>query len=209
LKQLGQQAETSEQRTQKKDSSGMDRSAKVLNHPAASRSLREAIRRARLEEAERLDEAADHRDGEFARLELLKSELEAVFADIPKNDDRFSLVLVPSRPARLWIDLFTYVSVDEGTNVYLFMRNSEDGRRTLFRTINVAEMADRIADYVARQIVQRERIEEAIGRTSVPYQDAPSDPKPKFNARVVVMSFIIGMLTGAVALFAAVWLTAS
>ena len=186
----------------------MDRSAKVLNHPAASRSLREAIRRARLEEAERLDEAADHRDGEFARLELLKSELEAVFADIPKNDDRFSLALVPSRPARLWIDLFTYVSVDEGTNVYLFMRNSEDGRRTLFRTTNVAEMADRIADYVARQIVQRERIEEAIGRKSVPYQDTPADPKPKFNARVVVMSFIIGILTGAVGLFAAVWLTA-
>ena len=186
----------------------MERSAKVLNHPAASRSLREAIRRARLEEAERLDEAADHRDGEFARLELLKSELEAVFADIPKNDDRFSLALVPSRPARLWIDLFTYVSVEEGTNVYLFMRNSEDGRRTLFRTTNVAEMADRIADYVARQIVQRERIEEAIGRKSVPYQDAPADPKPKFNARVVVMSFIIGMLTGAVGLFAAVWLTA-
>ena len=186
----------------------MERSAKVLNHPAASRSLREAVRRARLEEAERLDKAADRRDGEFARLELLKSELEVVFADIPKNDDRFSLALVPSRPARLWIDLFTYVSVEEETNVYLFMRNSEDGRRTLFRTTNVAEMADRIADYVARQIVQRERIEEAIGRKSVPYQDAPADPKPKFNARVVVMSFIIGMLTGAVGLFAAVWLTA-
>ncbi|MGD9196443.1 MAG: hypothetical protein PVH10_10450, partial [Methyloceanibacter sp.] len=90
----------------------MDRSAKVLKHPAASRSLREAIRRARLEEAERLDEAADHRDGEFARLELLKSELEAVFADIPTNDDRFNLALVPTRPARLWIDLFTYVTVD-------------------------------------------------------------------------------------------------
>jgi hypothetical protein len=118
------------------------------------------------------------------------------------------LALVPSRPARLWIDLFTYVSVEEGTNVYLFMRNSEDGRRTLFRTTNVAEMADRIADYVARQIVQRERIEEATGRKSVPYQDAAADPKPKFNARVVVMSFIIGMLTGAVGLFAALWLTA-
>jgi hypothetical protein len=169
----------------------MDRSAKVLKHPAASRSLREAIRRARLEEAERLDEAADHRDGEFARLELLKSELEAVFADIPT------------------IDLFTYVTVDEGTNVYLFMRNSEDGRRTLFRTTNVAEMADRIADYVARQIVRRERIEEAAGRTNIAHRDASADSKPTFNARVVILSFIIGLLTGAVGLFAAVWLSAS
>lgn len=187
----------------------MDRSAKVLKHPAASRSLREAIRRARLDEAERLDEAADHRDGEFARLELLKSELEAVFADIPTNDDRFNLALVPTRPARLWIDLFTYVTVDEGTNVYLFMRNSEDGRRTLFRTTNVAEMADRIADYVARQIVQRERIEVAAGRTNIAHRDASADSKPTFNARVVILSFIIGLLTGAVGLFAAVWLSAS
>ena len=58
---------------------------------------------------------------------------------------------MPSRPARLWVDLFTYVAVDEGTNAYLFMRNSENGRRTLFRATNVVEAADRITDYIARR----------------------------------------------------------
>ena len=82
----------------------MDETAKTLARPAPSRSLRDAIQKARLEEAEQLDRSADTRDGEIARLELLKAELETVFAELPSQDDRFNLALVPSRPARLWID---------------------------------------------------------------------------------------------------------
>ena len=55
-----------------------------------------------------------------------------MFAEIPDQDDRFNLALVPSRPARLWIDLFTYAAIDDGSGAYLFVRNSENGRRTLF-----------------------------------------------------------------------------
>ena len=194
---------------EEKELSAMDNSAKAIAQPAASRSLRDAIRKARLEEADRLDQAADHRDGELARLELLKVELETVFAEIPSNDDRFNLALVPSRPARLWIDLYTYVTVDDGTNAYLFMRNSENGRRTLFRTPNVAEMADRITDYMAGQIVQRERMEAALMPPATPSSEAPEEPNPGLNTRMVIMSFIVGLLTGAVGLFAAVWLSAS
>lgn len=194
---------------EEKGFSAMDHSVKAAAHPAASRSLRDAIRKARLEEAERLDQAADHRDGELARLELLKVELETVFADIPNHDDRFNLALVPSRPARLWIDLFTYVTVDDGTNVYLFVRNSENGRRTLFRSTNVAEMADRITDYVAAQIVHRERMEAALLQPDAGPEAGLADDKPQLNTRMVVMSFIIGLLTGAVGLFAAVWLSAT
>ena len=135
----------------------MDESVKTLARPAASRSLREAIRKARLDEAEQLDRTADARDGEIARLELLKAELETVFSELPSHDDRFNLALVPSRPARLWIDLFTYAAIDEGSGAYLFVRNSENGRRTLFSSTNVADMADRITSYMAREIVRRER----------------------------------------------------
>lgn len=192
---------------QEKDFSAMDHRAKAIEHPAASRSLRDAIRKARLEEAERLDQAADHRDGELARLDLLKAELEAVFAEIPNHDDRFNLTLVPSRPARLWIDLFTYVTVEDGANAYLFIRNSENGRRTLFRSTNVAETADRITDYVAAQIVQRERTEAGLVQPGVPSRYVPEEARSRPTTRLVVMSFIIGLLTGAVGLFAAVWLS--
>ena len=101
------------------------------------------------------------RDGEIARLELLKAELETVFAELPANDDRFNLVLVPSRPARLWIDLFTYATVDDA-GAYLFVRNSESGRRTLYSSTNIPDIADRITRYMAHEIVHRERMEASL-----------------------------------------------
>jgi hypothetical protein len=88
----------------------MDEKAKALARPAASRSLRAAMHQARLEEAERLDKTAARRDAEIARRELLKAELEPVFAELPGGEERFGLALVQSRPARLWIDLFTYAA---------------------------------------------------------------------------------------------------
>lgn len=184
----------------------MEESAKAIARPAASRSLREAIRKARLEEAERLHISADSRDGEIARLELLKSELETVFAELPPHDDRFNLVLVPSRPARLWIDLFTYATVDDA-GVYLFVRNSESGRRTLYSSTNIAEIADRITRYMAHEIVHRERMEAALeepGRT----RRLGLDPAPaRTGMGVVIAAFAIGLIAGAVGLFAAVMLS--
>jgi hypothetical protein len=186
----------------------MEESVKSIGRPADSRSLREAIRKARLEEAERLDQSADHRDGEIARLDLLKAELEAVFAELPDHDDRFNLVLVPSRPARLWIDLFTYAAIDDASGAYLFVRNSESGRRTLFSSANVADIADRITRYMAQEIVRRERIEAAMiepgrmGPTGA--ERAPSSAA----MGVVIAAFAIGILTGAAGLVVAVLLSA-
>jgi len=185
----------------------MDETAKTLARPAATRSLREAIIKARLDEAEQIDRTADARDGEIARLELLKAELETVFAELPAHDERFNLALVPSRPARLWIDLFTYAAIEETSGAYLFVRNSENGRRTLFSSNNVADMVDRITRYVAREVVRRERLEAALvdsGRTAT----LDGERRSGSGMGVVIAAFVIGLLTGAVGLFAAVWLTA-
>lgn len=186
---------------------GMEESVKAIARPAASRSLREAIRKARLEEAERLDVAADSRDGEIARLELLKSELETIYAEIPNHDDRFSLTLVPSRPARLWIDLFTYVAIDDGSGAYLFIRNSENGRRTLYSANNVADVADRITTYMAHEIVRRERMEAALVDSGARHRLMPEPDRAGLSMGVVLSAFVIGVLTGAAGLFAAVWLS--
>jgi hypothetical protein len=185
----------------------MEENAKSIARLAASRSLSEAIRKARLEEAEHLDRAADLRDSEIARLELLKADLETVFAELPPHDDRFNLALVPSRPARLWIDLFTYAAIDEASGAYLFVRNSEEGRRTLYSSTNVADMADRITRYVAREIVRRERLEAALAQA--PPIEPLTAPRPSgINLSVVIAAFAIGLLAGAAGLFATVWLTA-
>ena len=184
----------------------MDDKFKSMARPATSRSLREAIQSARLEEAMRLDETADRRDSEIARLELLKAELQSVFADVPAHDDRFNLTLVPSRPARLWIDVFTYVCVDDENSTYQLVRNSEQGRRTLFSSVNVADMADRITSHMAREIVRRERQEAALLEPS--RKDVPAETTSSGSGTgVVAAAFIIGILTGAAGLFAAAWFT--
>ena len=186
----------------------MDDTVKGIARPATSRSLQEAVRKARVEEAYGLDEAADRRDSEIARLELMKADLQVVFAEIPANDDRFTLMLVPSRPARLWIDLFTYAAIDDASGAYLFVRNSESGRRTLFSSSNVADIADRIVRYMAHEIVRRERIEAALvepGRMArLGAELAPSGS----GMGVVIAAFAIGILTGAAGLVVAVLLSA-
>ncbi|MGV1013518.1 MAG: hypothetical protein ACOYB4_00955 [Methyloceanibacter sp.] len=188
----------------------MEEKIKPLTRPATMHSLREAIRKARLEEAERLDVTADLRDGEIARLELLKAELESVFAEIPPQDDRFNLVLAPSRPARLWIDLFTYAAVDDGSGAYLFVRNSENGRRTLYSSTNVTDMTDRITRYIAREIVRRERVEAALtGSTPTTDKFDEVTPRPGPGIGVIVAAFVVGLMAGAAALFAAVLISAA
>ena len=165
----------------------MDDTVKSIARPAAIRSLQDAVRKARVEEAYQLDDTADRRDSEIARLELLKAELEAVFAEVPANDDRFTLMLVPSRPARLWIDLFTYGAIDETSGAYLFIRNSESGRRTLYSTSSVSEMADRITLYMAREIVRRERAEAALLEPLTrEEQPAAAPPPARLGMGVVV-----------------------
>jgi len=142
-----------------------------------------------------------------ARLELLKAELETVFADIPKHDDRFSLALVPSRPARLWIDLFTYVAIDDGSGAYLFIRNSENGRRTLFSSATVADMVDRITNHMAHEIVRRERLEAALLEPGPRQKMVMPTEGTGAGMGVVLAAFIVGLLTGVAGLFAAVWLS--
>jgi hypothetical protein len=187
----------------------MDETVRKIARPATSRSLREAVRQARIEEAGRLDQSADRRDSEIARLELLRAELEPVFADIPAGDDRFCLVLVPSRPARLWIDLFTYAAIDDQSGGYLFIRNSESGRRTLFSSPTQSEMADRIMDHMAREIVRRERQEQTLLKPPPIAHKDLLDLEPESSGSGpgwILAAFAIGLLTGAAGVFAAAWL---
>lgn len=169
---------------------------------AAGRSLSEAIRQARLKEAVALDETADRRSAELARLEVLKAGLVRLFDEIPDGDDRFELMLVPSQPARLWIDIFTYVTVDPPSRTYRLVRNGRQGRRVLAETHDAAEMTEHVVDYVAQQIVARER--EMDGFDLLARHRTPAAPAPAKGARlgIVVAAYVVGLLTGVVGLLA-------
>lgn len=171
---------------------------------ASSGSLREAIGQARLEEAQAIDAALDARSTELARLEILKGALEKTFDDIPAGDDRFCLTLVPSQPARLWIDMFSYVDMDADGERYRFVRNERDGRRVLAETGDPGVIKGRITEYIARQIVARER--QLAGLAETPRQARRRPRRRRLRVGLVVSAFLIGILTGVVGLFAIGWL---
>ena len=178
----------------------MKKTGKQLDEPATAKSLREAIHLARVHEAEDIDTSVDRRSTEMARLEVLYAAVEQVFDDIPIEDDRFALTLVPSQPARLWIDIFTYVAMDSSGEVYRLIRNSGTGRTVLVETHDVGMMAGRITEYVAREIVARERY-----ATGFAYDPLPRRPGQRSRAGVVIAGFIIGLLTGIAGLLAFGW----
>lgn len=173
---------------------GMKKTSKKPDQPATATSLREAIHLARIQEAEQIDSTVDHRSTEMARLEVLHAAVEHVFEDIPIEDDRFSLALVPSRPARLWIDIMTYVAVDSTGEIYRMIRNEGTGRRVLVESDDVGVMAGRITEYVAREIVARER--QASGFS---YDRIMTRRKGRGRAGIAMAGFIIGLLTGVAA----------
>lgn len=173
----------------------MRKSEEKIDQPAPATSLREAIHLARIQEAEDLDKSVDRRSVEMARLEVLHAAVEHVFDDIPFEDDRFALSLVPSKPARMWIDVMTYVVMDNSGEIYRMIRNEGTGRRVLVETDDVGVMAGRITEYVAHEIVIRERHASGIS-----YDRIFARKESRSRPWLVMAAFIIGVLTGVVAL---------
>ncbi len=169
----------------------MTKSEKKIDQPAPATSLREAIHLARIQEAEDLDKSVDRRSVEMARLEVLHASVVPVFDDIPFEDDRFALSLVPSNPARLWIDIMTYVAMDNSGEIYRMIRNEGTGRRVLVETDDVGVMAGRITEYVAHEIVSRERHASGLSYDRIFTRNAA-----RSRPWLVVAAFIIGVLTG-------------
>ncbi|MEM9107570.1 MAG: hypothetical protein AAGC96_18135, partial [Pseudomonadota bacterium] len=66
-----------------------------------ARRLSDIVRDARIAAAERSDAAANLRDADRARLELLAEELKPVFDDVPRNDDQFDFFLSSGERPRL------------------------------------------------------------------------------------------------------------
>ncbi len=178
----------------------MDARKKKYADPAPSHSLREAILQERIKEAEIVDRDTDRRSSEFARLEILLADLERVFDEIPKSDDRFCLALSPSEPARLWIDMLAYVAMDPLARTYRLIWNGGMGRKVLAESENVAEIKTHVMDYVAGQIVARERQIQGLADRHTPA--APKSAARRRGGGVVVWAFIIGVLTGILGLLA-------
>jgi len=119
--------------------------------------LTDAVREARIEAAERSGVVVDLRDADVARLELLNEALDPLFKGIPDDVELFDRGLSKGDIPKLWIDVVAHVEMGRDKRQYRFVQDTRYGRAILAETYEVPAMAEAIARYVARRMVERER----------------------------------------------------
>jgi hypothetical protein len=102
------------------------------DQPKPKKPLREAIRSARIEAAERSAVIVELRDAEAARLEMLNEALDPVFEEVPPEHlDLFDRGLGAGTQPRLWVDMVSYVAMGRDKRTYRFLQDTVHGRRVL------------------------------------------------------------------------------
>ncbi len=120
-------------------------------------SLKNAMRRARIEDAERSDVVAELRGAELARLEMLAETLEPVYAQLPDDVDIFDAGVMPGERPRLFIDMIGFVEMGDDKRTYRFVQDTRHGRITVVESEKSDKIVDAITDYIARRMLERER----------------------------------------------------
>ena len=118
--------------------------------------LRDALRQARIEAADRTGVVVDLRDAEVARLEILNEALDPLFAQIPDQVDLFDRGISQGETPRLWIDVVAHVLMGRDKRIYRFVQDTRFGRIVLAESHDVAAIVDAVTDYVARRMIERE-----------------------------------------------------
>src|SRR5262245_10250180 len=166
--------------------------------------LKEAMRQARIDVAERSAVIVDMRNAEIARLQLLNEALEPLFADIPAEVDLFDRGVTSGDPPRLWVDMIAHVVMGRDKRTYRFLQDTRYGRRVLAESGEIAEMRDAITQYVARRMVERERLLEGDSALIAQESLLAAARRRRRRWRVFV-SFVIGLIAGASTLFTIAW----
>jgi len=167
--------------------------------------LKQALRQARIESAERSSVVVDLRDAELARLELLNEALDPLFAEIPDEVELFDRGISRGDTPRLWIDAVCHVVMGRDKRHYRLVQDTRYGRKMLAETSNVDEMADAVTRYVASRLIERER---TLGEYSPLMEGRRPDIRAILRSRRwrLWRAFVLGLIVGALALSAALWL---
>jgi hypothetical protein len=153
--------------------------------------LRDALRRARIEAADRSGVVVELRDAEVARLEILNDALDPLFDEIPARVDIFDRGISQGDTPRLWIDMVAHVAMGRDKRMYRFVQDARFGRVVLAESHDVTAIVKAVTDYIARRLIEREH---ALAPALTP---APAKPRSRF------WPFLLGVIVGALALFGA------
>src|SRR6202142_3997888 len=155
--------------------------------------LRDALRQARIEAADRTGVVVALRDAEVARLEILNEALDPLFAEIPASVDLFDRGISQGDSPRLWVDVVAHVLMGRDKRIYRFVQDTRFGRIVIAESHDVARIVDAVTDYVARRMVEREH---ALVATPAPEPVVIEKPR-----RGGFWIFALGFVVGAIALF--------
>ena len=171
--------------------------------------LKDALRKARVDQAERTAVVVDLHDAEVARLELLDEALESLFHEIPKEVDLFDRGISRGETPRLWIDSIAHVAMGRDKRMYRFLQDTRYGRRVLAESGNIPEIVEAVTKYLAQRLIERER---ALADGSLPaLRDLKEEARleRRRRRRRAVKAFVLGLLAGCAILIAAALLFGS
>ena len=167
--------------------------------PDEPQRLKDALRRARIDAAERTGVVVDLHDAEVARLELLNEALDPIFAEIPAEVDLFDRGISRGENPRLWIDVIAHVAMGRDKRVYRVLQDTRYGRKVLAENVSIAEIAEAVTKYIAQRMIERER---AVAETSAPVADVRREAVQRQRRRRWrnVRMFVLGVFAGIAAL---------
>ncbi len=180
---------------------GRPRKPETKTEEAPPPRLKDAVRQARIETAERTSVVVDLRDAEVTRLELLNEALDPLFAEIPPEIELFDRGISRGDTPRLWIDVIAHVVMGRDKRMYRFVQDTSYGRRVLAESFEIGNIVDAVTKYVARRLVERER---ALADDSRPLgHDAMREVKAQRRRRRwgAFKAFVFGVIMGVVVLF--------
>ena len=119
--------------------------------------LKDALRKARVDQAERTGVVVDLHDAEVARLELMNEALDPLFEEIPAEVELFDRGISRGETPRLWIDAVAHIGMGRDKRIYRFLQDTRYGRKVLAETVNIPEMVDAVTKYLAQRMIERER----------------------------------------------------
>ncbi len=157
--------------------------------------LRDALRKARIEAADRTGVVVALRDAEVARLEILNEALDPLFAQVPEQIDLFDRGISQGETPRLWIDVVAHVVMGRDKRIYRFVQDTRFGRIVLAESHDASAIVKAVTDYVARRMIEREHALSALPAIA---QGAPSSRRSRWRG---FWLFVLGFVVGALALF--------
>ena len=159
--------------------------------PQAEGRLANAIREVKNAVADRADVVVDIREAQHTRLELLADDLKPVFADVPKDDERFDFAISSGTQPRLWIDAVAHVTMGRDRRTYRFLRDTRLGRVVLAESADMKPVAEQVTRYIAERVIERRRMIEG-DVTEVDARREPSGEAPASSGTRKGSSFLLG-----------------